>query len=404
MAYSKERIEVETHTNVLVCAEHRLLPVLVIDGLTYLASAILLLMIKGNYNVTSTSDKFDTATAIDQYHATTSTTSTLSSSMSTTTGDVDDNNETLQQESKSLASSSSPWDQFVTMTKEGTSYLRSTFLGTLVFVKATGALGYGAGDVLNVAFSELQPPSTQGSILLQQPAPTGDQGNYTYIYEDYNDDNDAATSQRLGILFACMGVGCLLGPIIAERWHDLSEEPSSVQRSCIMAFGFLGIGLFGWGCPPEWFFVSIKDENSDLQYYYYFLWLCICAMVRSSGSSILWINSSLLLQKFASPEMLGRVMAADFALALLAESISAFACGILMNHWPTIWTANSMSVLFGCISFVWMFVWWGYHSAGGGAASPEASAGIVTKDKSVKGYQTESNGAMPNSESTPLLP
>ena len=375
-----------------------------IDGLTYIASAILLLMIKGNYNVTSISDDSATATAatIDQHHAaTTSTMSTrLSSSMSTT---VDDN-DSIDKNSKTTSSPLSPWDQFVTMTKEGTSYLRGTFLGALVFVKATGALGYGAGDVLNVAFSELQPPSTQGSILLQQPAPTGDQGNYTYIYEDYNDDNDAATSQRLGILFACMGVGCLIGPIIAERWHDLSEEPSSVQRSCIMAFGFLGIGLFGWGCPPEWFFVSIKDENSDLQYYYYFLWLCICAMVRSSGSSILWINSSLLLQKFASPEMLGRVMAADFALALLAESISAFACGILMDHWPTIWTANSMSVLFGCISFVWMFVWWGYHSDGGGAASPEASAGIVTKDKSVKGYQTESNGAMPNSESTPLLP
>ena len=171
-----------------------------------------------------------------------------------------------------------------------------------------------------------------------------------------------------------------------------------------MAFGFLGIGLFGWGCPPEWFLGSISTTNSDLQFYCYFIWLCLCAMVRSSGSSILWINSSLLLQKFASPDMLGRVMAADFALALLAESISAFACGILMDHWPTIWTANSMSVLFGCISFVWMFAWWGYHTAGGGAASAEASAGMAMKDKNINGGQAESNGAMPNSESTPLLP
>ena len=70
--------------------------------------------------------------------------------------------------------------------------------------------------------------------------------------------------------------------------------------------------------------------------------------------------------------MLGRVMAADFALALLAESISAFVCGILMDHYPKFWTANTMSIFMGCVCTVCMILWWIYHYSGGGAASSEA--------------------------------
>lgn len=46
-----------------------------------------------------------------------------------------------------------------------------------------------------------------------------------------------------------------------------------------------------------------------------------------------WINSSLLLQQFSSPEMFGRVFAVDGALALLTEPSSALLSGCLQDHW-----------------------------------------------------------------------
>ena len=66
-------------------------------------------------------------------------------------------------------------------------------------------------------------------------------------------------------------------------------------------------------------------------------------------------------------------MAADYALALLAESLSAFLCGIFMDTWPNYWTANRMSILMGCSSWIFTLAWLVYHQMGGGAASLEAS-------------------------------
>jgi hypothetical protein len=61
---------------------------------------------------------------------------------------------------------------------------------------------------------------------------------------------------------------------------------------------------------------------------------CICFMtgVRAAGSSVLWVDSSLLLQKFSAPEMLGRVVAVDYSLANLTEALATLLCGILEDR------------------------------------------------------------------------
>jgi MFS family permease len=247
----------------------------VIDSATYLASACLLGMMRGDYNVADTEKEY-----------------------------------------------TSPWHQFKSMTVDGAQYLRSCFFGALVFVKFTGALIYGAADILNVVLSEQQQQ--------QQPVP----GEVT-------DPN-----QRLGLLFSVVGVGCLLGPLIAEPFMDM-ERPASLQLSCVVSFGIMAFGFYGWSMfTPFWS-------------------LCFFASIRAAGSSILWINSSILLQKFSEPQMLGRVMAVDVALAYSTEAASAYVCGVLLDKVGL--TAPEVSFVFGSFGALCMLLWGWYHFSGGGA-------------------------------------
>jgi hypothetical protein len=262
----------------------------VIDSATYLASACLLCMMRGDYNVADTEKEY-----------------------------------------------TSPWHQFKSMTVDGVQYLRSSFFGSLVFLKFTGGLVFGASDVLNVALSEQALPGD----FMSEP------------------------SQRLGILFSVVGTGCLVGPLIAEPFVDL-ERPMSLQLSCVVSFGIMAVGLYGWG-----FFASFWS-------------LCVFAFIRAAGSSINWINSSLLLQKFSEPQMLGRVMAVDYALALLTESASAYVCGILVDQFG--FTASQVSFSFGNFGVVCMFLWGCYHYSGHGAAGYHKEDAISKSEKNGKDY------------------
>ena len=63
----------------------------------------------------------------------------------------------------------------------------------------------------------------------------------------------------------------------------------------------------------------------------HFIGICASTSVRASGSSVVWIYSSLLLQKLSSISMLGRVSAVDYALETLSEDLSALLGGVLQD-------------------------------------------------------------------------
>jgi hypothetical protein len=239
----------------------------VIDSATYLASAFLLWMVRGEYNVSDPEKQTE-----------------------------------------------SPWIQFKSMTVEGVQYLSSSFFGALVLLKAMAALAYGACDVLNVVLSEL-----------------GDTGD---------------RNRKVGILFSVVGIGCLLGPLIAEPYVDV-ERPTTVQLSCVIAFGISALGYFGWIIESPFWCLSLV------------------ALFRSAGSSIIWINSTLLLQKFSAPKMLGRVLAADYALALLAEALSAYLCGFLIDQAGL--SAYQVSFVLAALTTLLTVIWSWYHISGHGA-------------------------------------
>jgi hypothetical protein len=218
----------------------------------------------------------------------------------------------------------SPWIQMSGMVTKGVSYTRTSFFGALVLLKFSSALLYGAVDVLNVSFSE------RGS--------------------------DEGRSVRLGILFAIPGIGCFIGPIVANRFTNM-KKPKSIQLACVYSLALTVFGLLMMGVFSQFWLIGLFTG------------------IRAMGSAIVWINSSLLLQKFCEPDMFGRVSSIEFALAILGEAASALVAGLLQDLG---WDAEEVCLLLSAFGTFLASLWAFYHFAGRGAASYREEAKTAT--------------------------
>lgn len=207
--------------------------------------------------------------------------------------------------------------QVMAMTMDGCSYLRQSFFGSLIFLKASVSLIYGACDVLNVAFSE--------------------RGSTTY----------ESSSRKLGLLFSLVGVGCIIGPLVCDRYTSM-DKLSTLQLASLYSIIAATVGVLGMGL------------------FHPFFYTCLFTVVRSAGSSATWIYSSILLQTFSSPEKLGRVLSVDYALALLCESFGALTSGILMDNYH--FEPEQVSLLMATTGAILSVFWIIFHLSGGGAA------------------------------------
>lgn len=211
-----------------------------------------------------------------------------------------------------------PLVSFTKMLCDVLQYLWRSGFGLLVFMKATGSIVWGFGDTLNVAYS-------------------------------FVPDDEAATSRRLGYVYSCMGIGCFLGPIIANFFTD-PERPKTLQFVCIVAIAFMTIGWLGVANAPS------------------FGVICVFTAVKTVGSSTIWINSSLTLQRLAQPQRMGRVMAFEFACAMLFDAMSATVAGRLIDRgYAPAQIATGASTLAATLLLLWST----YHLFGRGAARNE---------------------------------
>ena len=131
----------------------------------------------------------------------------------------------------------------------GTKYIQSCKFWPLVFLKVSSAIIFGASDVLNVSFSE----------------------------EAHDGSNEAENSRRLGVLFCCVGIGCFIGPLISDRYTSM-KNMYSILNGCIISYAIQGLGWLGIGYIAPFPFIGLFTA------------------VRSVGSSVNWIYSTLLLQ------------------------------------------------------------------------------------------------------------
>jgi MFS family permease len=185
-------------------------------------------------------------------------------------------------------------------------FCEQPLIGSYALLKGSMSLSTAATSVLNVTFSE--------------------------------DVNPQISALKLGSLFGFVGIGCIIGSIICDTYADMSK-PKNLARLCILGFGCMVIGES---------IMAIFASSS-------FAMICFSTVVRCIGSSLIWVDSTLLIQKFTPPTLLGRVNSIDTAAALLGDCISNLGGGILMDHYDV--SPTNLSWILTGLAFTFAIIW-----------------------------------------------
>jgi MFS family permease len=121
---------------------------------------------------------------------------------------------------------------------------------------------------------------------------------------------NAATG--IGVLFAARGIGTAVGPIVARRISG--EGNKRMQNSIGIAFLIGGV-----------FYMAFGGARS-------FVVALIVLGLAHTGGSILWVFSTVLLQRSVADNFRGRVFAAELALLTLTMAVSNYAAGELLDR------------------------------------------------------------------------
>ena len=121
--------------------------------------------------------------------------------------------------------------------------------------------------------------------------------------------HSAATG--IGVLFAARGIGTAVGPIVARRISG--EGKKRMQFSIGIAFLIGGVFYMAFGAATS-FIVAL-----------------IVLGIAHTGGSILWVFSTVLLQRGVEDNFRGRVFAAELALLTLTMAVSNYTTGVLLD-------------------------------------------------------------------------
>ncbi|HEX8709776.1 MAG TPA: MFS transporter [Pyrinomonadaceae bacterium] len=146
----------------------------------------------------------------------------------------------------------------------------------------------------------------------------------------------------IGVLYAARGIGTALGPLVARRFAGETRE--SMQQGIGIAFLFGGL-----------FYMAFGGATS-------FVLAVICLMIAHAGGSLLWVNSTVLLQRVVEDTFRGRVFAAELALLTLTMAASNYLTGELLDNFgfgPRVVTIG-IGLLFLMPGVLWFVTrrWW----------------------------------------------
>ena len=146
----------------------------------------------------------------------------------------------------------------------------------------------------------------------------------------------------IGVLFAARGIGTAVGPIVARR--IAGEGDRRMQITIGIAFLIGGV-----------FYVAFGAAES-------FIFALVVLGIAHMGGSILWVFSTVLLQRSVEDNFRGRVFAAELALLTLTMAASNYVTGELLDRFgipPRIVTIG-IGVFFVLPGIVWFFTykWW----------------------------------------------
>ena len=148
----------------------------------------------------------------------------------------------------------------------------------------------------------------------------------------------------IGVLFAARGIGTAVGPIVARR--IAGEGRARMQKSIGIAF------LIGGG-----FYIAFGTASG-------FLIALLVLGLAHTGGSILWVFSTVLLQRGVEDRFRGRVFAAELALLTLTMAASNYFTGELLDRFG--WSPRVVTVGIGTLFLIpgvlWFATqrWWDY--------------------------------------------
>jgi len=143
------------------------------------------------------------------------------------------------------------------------------------------------------------------------------------------------TATGIGVLFTARGIGTAIGPIVARRWAG--ETRQQMQNSIGIAFLIGGAFYFAFAVSKS------------------FALALLFLLIAHTGGSILWVFSTVLLQKSVEDKFRGRVFAAEMALVTLTMAASNYVVGELMDRFgysPQVVTAG-VGIFFLLPGLIW---------------------------------------------------
>lgn len=152
----------------------------------------------------------------------------------------------------------------------------------------------------------------------------------------------ASAATGIGVLFAARGIGTAVGPIVARRISG--EGKRRMQVSIGVAFVIGGLFYMAFGAATS-FVVAL-----------------IVLGIAHCGGSILWVFSTVLLQRGVEDNFRGRVFAAELALLTLTMAVSNYVTGELLDRFqlsPRV-VAIAIGAFFILPGVVWFITqrWW----------------------------------------------
>lgn len=139
----------------------------------------------------------------------------------------------------------------------------------------------------------------------------------------------------IGVLYAARGIGTAIGPIVMRR---ISGETRENMQTCIgAAFLIGGIGYMAFGSATS-FALALS-----------------VLMFAHAGGSILWVNSTVLLQRAVEDNFRGRVFAAELALLTLMMAGSNYATGELLDRFN--FSPRTVTIFIGIFFLIPGLLW-----------------------------------------------
>jgi predicted MFS family arabinose efflux permease len=152
----------------------------------------------------------------------------------------------------------------------------------------------------------------------------------------------------IGVLFAARGIGTAVGPIVAQRiaGHGTKRMQASI------GIAFLISGLF---------YILFGSSTS-------FVFALVVLGIAHCGGSILWVFSTVILQRVVTDNFRGRVFAAELALLTLTMAASNYATGELLDRFGVSprWVTVAIGAFFFIPGVIWFLTqrWWDIEERG----------------------------------------